>query len=197
MTGVSASVDDHEVLSALRLLQSRIGNIRKPLGEIGQTLVTLTDLSFRHEQDPWGAAWKRLAASTLARRRKGRGTGSNKILRDTGVLQNSINYQATSDQVAIGTNVTYAAIHQFGGDIQREARTHTLYFRVNRSGQVGNRFVRRNRSNFAQDVTIGAHTIHIDARPFLPIRKDGTVDIPAGTINEMLDILSRHLRGNL
>ena len=46
-------------------------------------------------------------------------------------------------------------------------RTQTLYFKRNRDGTVGNRFVRKDKSDFAQDVTVGGHTITIPARPFM------------------------------
>jgi phage virion morphogenesis protein len=160
---------------------------------IGQTLVAATDLAFRSQKDPWGQAWKPLAASTLRGRRKGKGSGSDKILRDTGRLSNSITYRAERASVQVGTNVIYAAIHQFGGSIDVAARNATVYFRQNkRTGEEGNRFVRKSKSNFAQDVTIGAHKITIPARPFLPVRAGG--DLPADTRDDVLDILRRYLR---
>lgn len=189
MTGISVRVDDAEITAALRRLQERCGNLQKPLAEIGQTLVTLTDLSFKNQRDPWGNAWTKLAASTLRQRR---GTTAA-ILRDTGRLASSISSRADQDSVTIGTNVVYAAIHQFGGDIQRAARTATLYFKQGRDGTVGNRFVRRGRSNFAQDVEIGAHAQHIPERSSLPIRPSGEVDLPAATIDANVAILRRHL----
>lgn len=161
MSGITISVDDRRIQESLRALRDRIGNLKQPLSEIGQTLVTLTDLSFREQRDPWGNAWKALAASTIARRRKGpRAGNSDQILRDTGLLANSINYQSNNSRVEVGYNVQvekYARIHQLGGKAGR------------------------------------GHKVTIPARAYLPIRPDGTADIPANTINEILDILHRHL----
>jgi phage virion morphogenesis protein len=185
---ISISVNDAEVRAAFASLRSHLANLTPVMRSIGQGLRTNVDLCFRGEHDPWGVPWQHLAASTLRRRR---GT-SAQILQDTRRLANSMTYRADSNSVSVGTNVEYAAIHQFGGDIQHAARTSTLYFRQRRDGSVGNRFVRRNRSNFAQDVTIGAHTTHIPARPFLPIR-NGRADLPPAWQADMLAILARYL----
>lgn len=196
MSGFSIQIDDRALQAALRDLQLRLADLRPAMAGIGQALVTATDLDFRAQQDPWGKAWTRLSASTLRRRRKGRGRGGDKILRDSGRLANSISYRAGKDSVAVGTNVVYAAIHQFGGTIARAARTGTVYFRHNkRTGTVGNKFVRRSRSNFAQDVNIGAHSISIPPRPFLPVR-GGRVDLPQDTLDDVLDILRLYLSRN-
>ena len=197
MSGFSVQVDDAQVRAALAALSARMGDLSPAMRSIGQTLVAATDLAFRSQKDPWGQAWKPLAASTLRGRRKGKGSGSDKILRDTGRLQNSLNYRpgvtVGKDWVRFGTNVAYAAIHQFGGSIDVAARNATVYFRQNkRTGEVGNKFVKKGRSNFAQDVTIGAHKITIPARPFLPVRAGG--DLPADTRDDVLDILRRYLR---
>lgn len=59
--------------------------------------------------------WKPLAASTIARRRQGRGQGAPEILRDTGRLLNSLSpggpgslLEQIPAGVRIGTNVGYA-----------------------------------------------------------------------------------------
>jgi len=63
--------------------------------------------------------WKPLAASTIRGRRKGRGKGKPEILRDTGVLLNSLSLGAPGsirreipDGIEVGTVVKYATHHQ-------------------------------------------------------------------------------------
>ena len=63
-------------------------------------------------------------------------------------------------------------------------------------GRVGNRFVKKSRSNFAQDVQTGPSQIEIPARPYLPLR-DGRVDLPPATAAEVRAILLRYLRPDL
>ncbi len=58
-----------------------------------------------------------------------------------------------------------AATHEFGGKIKIDERTQDLYFQE-KNGMVGNRFVKKGRSNFAQTVTIPAHVVLIPPRPF-------------------------------
>lgn len=200
MSGVSVTVNDAQINAALSALRARVTDLKKPMTEVGGLLVTLTDLCFKGQRTPWGDKWEDLKASTLARRRKS-GKGA-RILRDTGILANSISaqkppFRVTSESVTVGTMTEYARIHQFGGDIERAARTGTMYFRQNKDGTVGNKMVKKSRSNFAQDVNIGAHKIHIPARPFLPIRPDGRVDLPERVLDSILETFQRHIQGAL
>jgi phage virion morphogenesis protein len=70
---------------------------------------------FDMESGPDGK-WEPLSDSTLARKRAGRGSGSPKILQDTGRMKNSI--MPSSDKngayVSTGSNVKYAPYHQEG-----------------------------------------------------------------------------------
>lgn len=94
-------------------------------------------------------------------------------LRKTSRLMDSVTYNVLPDGVEIGTNVVYGAIHHFGGEIKHEARKRTLFFRQNqRTGQVGNRFVRKSRSNFAQESMGRAYSVKVPRRPWLGITED-------------------------
>lgn len=60
-----------------------------------------------------------------------------------------------------------AAVNEFGGTIDVPAREQTLYFRYNeRTGRIGQKFVKSAKANFAQTVMIPAHTITVPARPY-------------------------------
>ena len=195
MSGFAIQVEDAQVTTALLALRSRCANLQPVMARIGQQLVTLADLSFRAEKDPWGTAWQRLSQSTLRQRRQGKGTGGHKILRDTGRLAGSISYRASAEQVVVGTNVVYAAIHQFGGDIQHQAHTKTLYFRTNKAGTaVGSKFVKKGRSNFAQDAHVNAYVQRIHRRAFLPIDANGRADLPPTTVATILADLRADLQ---
>lgn len=115
MSGITVTVDDAEVRAALERMTAAARNPRPALRAIGQVLVSGTDLSFRAQEDPWGAPWAPLSETTLARRR---GTSAH-ILRDTGRLANSISARVTGTAVEVGTNVIYAATHQFGRPTNR------------------------------------------------------------------------------
>ena len=123
MSGVRLTLDDREVQQALGNLLRRLANPRPALEAIGAAVVADTDLAFRGQSDPWGQPWTPLSAVTQARRRQGPGAGANQILRDTGRLANSIGYQVSGDAVSVGTNVVYAAPHQFGNPANRMHNT--------------------------------------------------------------------------
>jgi len=62
-----------------------------------------------------------------------------------------------------------AAINEFGGTIQREAGTVTVYRRVSKDGTHflrQGRFVKRSEANFASTHAHGAYSITIPPRPF-------------------------------
>ena len=99
-------------------------------------------------------------------------------LRDTSRLLDSLTSNTITNGFEVGTDIEYGAIHHFGGEIKHEARQSTVYFRQNqKTGVVGNRFVRQTRSNFAQDVTVGAYTVKIPARAWLGLTIDDEHDL--------------------
>ncbi len=71
-----------------------------------QTRRRITEEQASPDGEPW-AAWSTGYAET----RKGSGS----LLADTSALLNSIANQDLNDGLAVGTNLQYAAIHQFGG----------------------------------------------------------------------------------
>ncbi|WP_336955104.1 phage virion morphogenesis protein [Acinetobacter johnsonii] len=99
-------------------------------------------------------------------------------LRDNSRLLNSLTSNTIINGFEVGTDVEYGAIHHFGGEVKQEARQSTVYFRQNqKTGVVGNRFVRQTRSNFAQDVTVGAYTVKMPARAWLGLMSDDEQDL--------------------
>lgn len=99
-------------------------------------------------------------------------------LRDTGRFQASITHIVQGDTVEIGTNIDkYPPVHQFGAVITPKV-AKALRFVV--GGQVV----------FAKSVTI-------PSRPWLPIKQDGMVDLPAAweraVINDVKAKLERVL----
>ncbi len=103
-----------------------------------------------------------------------------------GYLKNTLRYQASDEQLLFGTNRRYGAIHHYGGDIEIAARSQQAYFRQDgKSGEVGNRFVNKRQSNFAQRVTIGPYTIAIPARPWLGTSAQDNQDLIAIAVKHL------------
>jgi phage virion morphogenesis protein len=108
MTASVRGLDESKV--ADEAMAERMGNLQPVLQVLAQDLKTLIDNSFDQSKSPMGQAWAPLKPATIKRRRK----GSSKPLVDTARLRNSNTTQALPRAIRFGTNVEYAAAHQFG-----------------------------------------------------------------------------------
>lgn len=126
MSGVALQVrlDDHQA----RALFDRLEAVDRTavMTEIGEHLVSTTVARFRAQSGPDGTPWlpsgRALSDTGRARERGKRGRGMTLI--DQGHLRQSITYRASHDDVEVGSNLVYAAIHQFGGDAGRGQSVH-------------------------------------------------------------------------
>lgn len=99
-------------LRALRELMN--GRMRGELFEaIGESLVSSTLARFKASAGPDGKPWTPLKRRPRPKRASGGGGGSKPLI-DTGALRRSIHTQLGTDSVAIGTDLVYAATHQYG-----------------------------------------------------------------------------------
>lgn len=112
----SATIQITVSLPRLEQLRAKLRDMSQPLAAIGNALKEEARLRFVEQASPYGPAWKPLSPATLANPRRGRNA---QILRDTGRLMNSITYESNASSATVGTNVIYAAIHQFGGKAGR------------------------------------------------------------------------------
>lgn len=124
-------------------------------------------------EDEGGASgkWQPLSNKYAAKRiervspKKRRSSGAVQILSDSGVLRQSFTaargpgnseriIETDGDEVRLATNVEYAAIHNFGGEIKHPGTTNGFGSR----GWDGDMI--------RPGIVIPAHTINIPARPF-------------------------------
>lgn len=147
--------------AALASITSRMSHPAPVMKVIAGLLEDRTAENFATQSGPLGK-WPAIKPP------KNKARTNPQILQDTGRLRSSITSQHGDNTAEIGTNVVYAAIHQFGGTIDIAARSQQSYFKQDKRGTVGRLFVRKSASNFAQWHTRGAHTIDMPARPFLP-----------------------------
>lgn len=137
MSGVSLSRNLSELAGIAGRFDEleRAGTATAPLmRDISLGLVLSTQRRFELEQSPEGKKWKPFSPVTLYMRaggRKGftksgkvrkaaeRKMNSAKLLRRTGRLFQSITAQHSATVAMAGTNVIYAAIHNFGGPAGR------------------------------------------------------------------------------
>ncbi|GJQ32625.1 MAG: hypothetical protein HBSAPP04_14640 [Ignavibacteriaceae bacterium] len=159
----------------IRDMKDKIKNPTELNRVIAGGLDDAVQLNFRNQQAGLGGpAWEPLKKSTLrSRRRKNR-----RILQQRGAgggLLGSITSRYTGEYAEIGTNLVYAPIHQFGGTIERAARSETFKRKrwtkdkFTKKGEL----IQKRKGQFRKGTTAGqgftmkAHTITIPARPYL------------------------------
>jgi len=158
---ITVKITDGGVKQALSRISQRMSDPSPVMLAIAEALQAQTDDNFANQSGPLGK-WPALKSP-----KKGRGTNPQ-ILVHIGHLKASIGTTHSRNTAAIGTNLVYAAVHQFGGKINMPARSQLSYFKQQKDGSVGRLFVRKSASNFAQWHTRGESTINMPARPFLP-----------------------------
>lgn len=163
---------DQDAGLELQGILARLDDRRSFYASVGERLLSSSKDRFREENAPDGTPWAALKARTIkARERKGQTPltilRSNSKGKAGSSLAGSVNYEASSEEVKIGSPLAHAAIHQFGGTIKVPERKGKIYRKKDESGQVGRRFVKKSEADVVSDVTIPAHQIKIPARPYV------------------------------
>lgn len=190
MSGASIEIKD-ELTPALTRLLEVVDDPAEIMSGVAGYLLTSTQQRFERETGPDGQKWRDLSPRTAnARAGRGRGTrGYEHILRDTLRLYNSLTTRSDATSAAVGTNDIRASTHQFGATIEQPERSQKLSLKRIR-GKKGVRFVRAGTKGATErDVTIGAHSITIPARPAFGIN-DADRD-------EIAEIITDGLRRNV
>lgn len=162
MAGARVDLNSKEAHKELAGLLGSLENPAPVLQQIREYLTRTHKQRFREQRSPDGIPWQALAPSYQKRKHK----NSNKVLTFRGHLSGTLAGVIDNHGLEFGTNRTYGAIHHFGGEIKHPGGQRDLFFKE-RGGAVGNRFVKRKSSNFAQTVNVGPYTIKIPARPWL------------------------------
>lgn len=146
--GFQVEIDDAQVQGALDRLIAAGQDLTPAMDRIGSMLVSSVIHRFETGQAPGGAPWK---PSIRAREQGGQ------TLIDSGRLRTSITYMPGPSSVEVGTNVVYAAIHQFGGTIHAKNAPHLVF-------KIGGRFASKDQ-------------VTIPPRPFLGIDEGDRAEI--------------------
>ncbi len=153
MTGVRITLNTAEFADAIQGLSAIMRRPAGVMGEIGEAMILSTQERAAAEQSPDGTAWPKLNPGYAAAKRGG------SMLRETGRLLSSLSRKVDGNRVVVGTNVIYAAIHQFGGTIRPKAAGR-LAFRLGRT-------------------RVFARSVRIPARPFLGVSDADRAEIMA------------------
>lgn len=134
---------------ALSKAGHKLGNTKDLMESVGEALVSGTLQRFKEEEDPQGQKWLKSDRAT---------NEGGQTLTDTGRLQKSIDYAATSDKVMVGSNLIYARIHQKGGTITPKKAKRLVF-----KGSDGR--------------TVSADKVTIPPRPFLGVSKEDMEEV--------------------
>ena len=166
--------DSSRLSAAIRELIRRCKDMRPAWEVVGNDLLRSVDANFDAEGRP--GAWDEWSPAYGAWRAKKK---AGKILTLDGRLRRSVTHpsaiSADRDGVTLGTNVVYAAIHQFGGEIKIKAGQHKVSAheraRRTKSGNVSRRGGKPIRWGVGEfTATRSGHTVQIPARPFLVVQ---------------------------
>jgi phage virion morphogenesis protein len=111
---VTIHIDDSEVRQALNELGKRMDDLTPAMQDIGETILESVQRNFEEHCGPDLIQWTRLSKKYEKWKTEKKGRNASDILILNRVLMGSINPQPEPRQVTVGTNVKYAAIHQFG-----------------------------------------------------------------------------------
>lgn len=145
MSSIRVEVDP-ELLDRLRGLEE--ADIAGAMAAVGEAIRTSTLERFSREKDPEGRPWKKSIRAQQS---------GEKTLTISRTLATSIHVESSAKGVEYGTNLDYAAIHQFGGTI-RAKDGGLLKF------QIG-------------DQWISKKSIKMPARPYLGINEEDMQEI--------------------
>lgn len=160
-----------ELKEMLRRREEHLADMRGFWRSVGHYLVTRTVKEcFGKGQSPDGTKWKPWTKKYKERMEK-LGKGGNNILIDDSVpgLRGSIKYDAFRDRVVVGSNLPYAATHQFGDSRSLKIKK-----------------VSKNEKPFTQNIK----NRNIPARPYLGVTDKDREEI----LRMMRDYFRRHGR---
>jgi phage virion morphogenesis protein len=158
-TSIQVEIDGlASVQAALQRMVDQSQDLSTLMMSVAQTLAAETESNFAAQGRP---SWVPLLESTRASR-AAKGTGTGKMLQVTGRLASSITTAHTNNTAQVGTNVIYAAIHQFGG----QTAPHTIAAKYAKAlAWPGGGFAKK----------VNHPGSKIPARPFLPFTSEGGV----------------------
>ena len=204
---IEIEINARELQARIEQAAAKLENMRPLMQRIAGTLEHETEANFAAQGRP---SWAPLSKATIAKRLKRNNGGSVlKILQDRGILASSISTAYGNDYAQIGVGGAaraYAAIHQFGGTIERAPQSRKTRLRTDARGNLvrqGTEGSAKGRATFAKDShkrareswsTSGPYQIEIPARPYLPFTGSGaSARLQPEAERSVLDAISRML----
>ncbi len=155
-------INSHELTAKMNRVAQAMDDTSPLMAAIAGSLATVTDDNFASQGRP---TWAGRKPSTIkSYQRQGLTYGG--VLQRSGDLRARIVPSSDQNSASIGSNMPYAAIHQFGGTIKHPGGTRY---------QKGSRLASFTKNSFTGPTSgvTGAHDIKIEARPYLPMDANG------------------------
>jgi len=100
------------MLKLIKNIEVNVSLNQEVYNKIGSEIVNRTKSNVNAGEDADKNTFTPLKSKTI-KYKQAKGYGSNTLI-STGKLLNSINYQANSESVSVGSDVPYAKFHQYG-----------------------------------------------------------------------------------
>ncbi|KZE34173.1 phage virion morphogenesis protein [Crenobacter luteus] len=159
---IDIEIDSQAVLRALGRLEQAAVQRAPLMRDISEIMHTAVKENFEAEGRP---RW-------LGMRPGGR---DGRLLQDKGTLKGSISAASDNDHAVVGTDLKYAAIHQFGG----KTRPHEIRPRNARALKFGGRYAKK----------VNHPGSDIPARPFLALTEQDADEIEAAVEDYLRRVL--------
>ena len=170
MTTFTITVQDEQVRSALKALAARVQNMRPVLQAIGEDIVERTKHRFDTSTGPDGVPWKTNSAATLmmlaerlVNRRNAKGARSYTYSKQGGLLNSKGLAVMGNKKPLIGESkqlrMQIVALANAASVTVGTTSVTAAYAAIQQFGGKAGR----------------GHKVTIPARPFLPVRQDGTL----------------------
>lgn len=172
---IQIDVIDKGAGELLGQIAARLKDMRPVMRPISGIMDDEVQENFEQEGRP---KWEDLAESTKKQRERKR-HWPGKMLQVIGQLKAANQPGYDNESAWVGNNKKYAAAHNFGADIVHKAREAKVFFKTHRQGTYKGKtlFSKESKAEFGKKVTIGEHTTHIPARPFMKLTEGGLVKI--------------------
>lgn len=170
---ITIELDDKATQAELQAMQKRLANPGPVLRDVGENMLQQAKARFGTGIGADGLKWK------PKKQQNGRPT----LVGETGDLRRQMAWKVSGSLLTVQATAPYAAIHQFGGTIERAPYSTKVRHRTDAKGNL----LRTKAFNgkglvFAKDSAkrarerwfeVKAYSIKIPARPFLPIQASG------------------------
>ena len=191
MAGARVEITRNTASPKLKRLAARLhGEGRQLLfADMGEYLLRSTRERAAKQIDPDGNKWRALSPGYAKWKAKKR-PGVPVLKFDFHMLGDQLSYEAGQDELLVGTNAPYGAIHQFGGTVHRAAHSRKLAFgkdkpnRMKVFARAGSKDV-----DHEQWATVDAYDVTLPARPWLGLSQEDDTELLAIVVDHLGEAL--------